>query len=345
MEEHKFVTKKVILVSYVKEGLPSKEHLKVIEDQINVSEANRDQNVVAVKNLWVSVDPYLRLLMKGNVGYMQSFSLNQPVVSRSIARVIVSTNPEFKVGDIVIAYSEVSEYALLSVESLQKLKPSDGVSLPDYLNVLGASGLTAWAGLLKVAEPKLGEQVFVSAAAGAVGIVVGQLAKIKGCRVVGSTSSDEKVTILQKEFGFDDAFNYKSETDWDATLTRYFPGGIDIYFENVGGPMLEAVLNHMNMNGRIPVCGMISQYNEDWHQSHGVRNLLQLVAKAVKMQGFSVRQYLGHMASFQQEMLGYLKQGKLKSKIHVKQGIESFVDGFSTMFSGGNVGKILVQLE
>uniref|UniRef100_A0A0D6QZ62 Alcohol dehydrogenase-like C-terminal domain-containing protein n=1 Tax=Araucaria cunninghamii TaxID=56994 RepID=A0A0D6QZ62_ARACU len=205
--------------------------------------------------------------------------------------------------------------------------------------------MTAWTGLILIGDPKPGEEVFVSAASGGVGLLVGQLAKIKGCRVVGSVGSDHKVQMLKEEFGFDDAFNYKSETDWDAALSKYFPRGIDIYFENVGGRMLEAVLNHINVNARIPVCGMISQYNQNWKQRYGVRNLLNLVGKCGKMQGFMVGRYLHRMQEFTEEMGGYMKEGKIKYKEDVMQGLESYAEAFNSLFRGGNTGKVLIQVS
>eukprot|EP01018_Ginkgo_biloba_P009014 Gb_37324 [translate_table: standard] len=356
--------KQVILVSYADEGAVTADHLQVRETQLDVQSLGRDGSSgdVVVENLWVSVDPYLRHRMKqSNHGlYLNSFQLHQPIVSRSVAKVVASANPQFKVGDIVTGFCEVSEYAMVDGGSLTKVNTNDVAQPSHYLGVLGivliepspfvlsfgcTTGLTAWVGLVLVGDPKPGEQVFVTAAAGAVGLLVGQLAKIKGCRVVGSTGSDEKVRLLKEEFGFDEAFNYKAETDWDATLTRYFPEGIDIYFDNVGGRMLEAALNHINLNARIPLCGMISQYNEDLKQSYGVRNLLNLVGKCAKMQGFRASYYLTHMNEFREEMTGYMKQGKLKYKEDVIQGIDNFLEALNFMFSGGNTGKTLVRIS
>uniref|UniRef100_A0A0D6QVZ8 Enoyl reductase (ER) domain-containing protein n=1 Tax=Araucaria cunninghamii TaxID=56994 RepID=A0A0D6QVZ8_ARACU len=343
MDPQTVKTKQVILVSYANEGPVTGDHLKTRETQLNVNGCKEGE--VAVQNLWISVDPYLRLLMKEvNTGLpSQNFTLGEPIVSRSVSKVVASANPEFHVGDIVLGYSQVSEYATLSGSGLTKLD-AHVAPLPYCLGLLGSSGLTAYVGLIKIGEAKPGDEVFVSAAAGAVGLVVGQLAKIKGCRVVGSASSNEKVKVLKEEFGFDDAFNYKAETDWDAALTKYFPKGIDIYFENVGGHMLEAVLNHINLNARIPVCGMISQYNENWKQHYGVRNLLNLVGKCAKMQGFTVRHYLDHMDQFREEMIGYIKEGKIKYSVDVKQGIDSFLEAFNSMLGGKNIGKTLLQL-
>eukprot|EP01018_Ginkgo_biloba_P009019 Gb_37323 [translate_table: standard] len=341
--------KQVILVSYADEGAVTADHLQVRETQLDVQSLGRDGSSgdVVVENLWVSVDPALRHRMKQSSHglFPNSFQLHQPIVSRSIAKVVASANPQFKVGDIVLGTCEVSEYAMVNGGSLTKVNTNDVAQPSHYLGVLGTTGLTAWVGLVLIGDPKPGEQVFVTAAAGAVGLLVGQLAKIKGCRVVGSTGSDEKVRLLKEEFGLDEAFNYKAETDWDAALTRYFPEGIDIFFDNVGGRMLEAALNHINLNARIPLCGMISQYNEDLKQSYGVRNLLNLVGKCAKMQGFRASYYLTHMNEFREEMTGYMKQGKLKYKEDVIQGIDNFLEALNFMFSGGNTGKTLVRIS
>eukprot|EP00253_Pinus_taeda_P016314 PITA_16314 len=338
--------RELILVEYANEGPVTDAHLKIRETQLDIKSVGKDGSPgdVAVQNLWISVDPYLRQLMKESVDglYFPNFQLNQAIHSGLVGKVLASANPAFKVGDIVSGFYQVSEYAIVPGGNLRKIDTS--IAKPsDYLGLLGMPALTAWAGFTIVGEPKPGDEVFVSAAAGSVGMLVGQLAKIKGCRVVGSAGSDQKVELL-KEFGFDDAFNYKSETDWDAALSRYFPRGIDIYFDNVGGRMLEAVLNHINMKARIPVCGMISQYNQEWKQRFGVRNLLNLVGKCAKMEGFLCGNYLHRMGEFFEEMTGYIKQGKMKYKEDVKVGLDSFLEAFNSMFTGENIGKPVIYL-
>ncbi|CAN6357971.1 unnamed protein product [Urochloa humidicola] len=203
-------------------------------------------------------------------------------------------------------------------------------------------GLTAWAGFFDVGKPKKGDYVFVSAASGAVGQLVGQLAKLTGCYVVGSAGSDEKVNLLKTKFGYDEAFNYKKEKDLDAAMRRYFPEGIDIYFENVGGPTLEAVLDNMRIHGRIPVCGMISQYNLE--EPEGVRNLFQVVAKRLRMEGFMVFDYFNQYYKFEEEMAGYLKEGKITYVEDIAEGLEKGPAALIGLFTGRNVGKQLVAI-
>jgi len=203
-------------------------------------------------------------------------------------------------------------------------------------------GLTAYACFFDVGKPKKGDFVFVSAASGAVGQLVGQLAKIAGCYVVGSAGSDEKVSLLKTKFGFDDAFNYKSETDLGAALKRCFPDGIDIYFDSVGGATLDAVLLQMRHGGRVAVCGMISQYNLE--EPYGVRNLYCIIGKTIRVEGFNVGRFFHLYPRFEEEMAGYIKDGKVAVVEDVVEGIESAPAALIGLFSGKNVGKQLVAI-
>ncbi|GKD59226.1 NADP(+)-dependent 2-alkenal reductase-like protein [Tanacetum coccineum] len=210
--------------------------------------------------------------------------------------------------------------------------------------IKGLPGFTAWIGIEVIGNPAPGSNVFISAAAGGVGTFAGQLAKLKGCRVVGSTGSDEKVQILKDEFGYDEAFNYRKESDFDAALAKYFPNGIDFYLDNVGGKMLEAVLNHVNKGARIAISGMMSQYNTIPTERDGVNSLLHMVGKEVKMEGFLCASYLNRFGEFVTLMEAYLKEEKIKSKHKIYQGIESFLESFASVFSSSNMGKVIVQV-
>uniref|UniRef100_A0A0A8XTJ2 Enoyl reductase (ER) domain-containing protein n=1 Tax=Arundo donax TaxID=35708 RepID=A0A0A8XTJ2_ARUDO len=248
---------------------------------------------VVVKNLYLSCDPYMRGRMTEHEtpSYVPDFVPGEVLVNHGVSKVVASGHPDFKVGDLVWGITGWEEYTLNpKPESLFKINHPE-MPLSYYIGVLGMPGLTAYAGFFNVAKPKKGDYVFVSAASGAVGQIVGQLAKLTGCYVVGSAGSDEKVNLLKTKFGVDYAFNYKKEQDLNAALKRYFPEGIDIYFENVGGAMLDAVLLNMRVHGRIAVCGMISQYNLE--QPEGVHNLFCLVSKRVRMEGFLVGDHYG----------------------------------------------------
>ncbi|OEL20225.1 2-alkenal reductase (NADP(+)-dependent) [Dichanthelium oligosanthes] len=263
-------------------------------------------SAMVVKNLYLSCDPYMRNRMPST-----SPPATFPTSSRescSGAGSIFIQFYSFSNGDLTILWPPMDGRSILS--SLIRSRFSRSIilcCLSYYTGVLGMVGLTAWAGVFDVGKPKKGDYVFVSATSGAVGQIVGQLAKLTGCYVVGTAGSDEKVNLLKTKFGFDEAFNCKKEKDLDAALKRYFPEGIDIYFENVGGATLEAVLLNMRIHGRIPACGMISHLE----QEEAVHNLFQIIAKRVRMEGFLVFDYFGQYSKFEEEMLGYLKEGKI----------------------------------
>ncbi|KAF8410731.1 hypothetical protein HHK36_003268 [Tetracentron sinense] len=338
-----------VLSAYVPQGVPTSEHLKLNTVTLKLDSDSIPDRHIAVQLLWLSIDPYLRTRMSGHQDglYFPQFELNQAVTGFGVARVIRSKNSSYIEGDIILnPFCPVAEYCIIQPSDfLRKVDPDAGVPLPDYLCSLGVPGFSAWVGIEVLGNPKPGENVFISAAAGGVGMFAGQLAKIKGCRVVGSTGSDEKVKLLKEEFGYDDAFNYNTETDFDAALSKYFPTGIDIYLENVGGKMLEAVLNHVNKRARIPVCGMISQYNQVWSEREGVRNLLNMVGKEVRMEGYLVGSYINRFGDFAKEMESYIKQGKISSKHKIYNGIESFLESLASLFSSSNVGKVVIQVK
>ncbi|KAL4631922.1 hypothetical protein ACB092_04G014100 [Castanea dentata] len=247
---------------------------------------------ILVKNLYLSCDPYMLHLnnMKNyGAGNTNSKPPVTPLVGYGVAKVLDSEHPNFKKGDLVWGITGWEEYSLITdFQKLFKIQHTN-VPLSYYTGILGMPGITAYTGFYEICSPKKGDHVFISAASGAVGQLVGQLAKLLGCYVVGSAGSKEKVDLQKNKFQFDHAFNYKEEPDLNAALKRYFPQGIDIYFENVGGKMLDAVLLNMRIGGRISVCGMISQYNLEYPE--GVHNLLQLIEKRIRMEGFLVPDY------------------------------------------------------
>ncbi|XP_039686100.1 2-alkenal reductase (NADP(+)-dependent) isoform X2 [Medicago truncatula] len=255
------------LAEYCPEGVPTSDHLKLRTVSRSLADDSIPDNHLAVETLLLSVDPYLRRTITGTIDglYMPQHEINQ-VLKRvfAIVRVIRSKDSKYTEGDILLnGNGYVAEYSIVpSSDIMRKIDPANGISLSDYLGTLGVAGFAAWLGIEVIGDPKPGSHVFISAASGAVGMSAGQLAKIRGCRVIGSTGSDDKVNLIKEEFGYDDGFNYNAESDFDAALSKYFPDGIDVYLDNVGGKMLEAVLNHVNKYARIPLCGMISQYNQ-----------------------------------------------------------------------------------
>ncbi|WVZ89100.1 hypothetical protein U9M48_035553 [Paspalum notatum var. saurae] len=334
--------RRVILKRYVT-GFPTEDDMEVVTGTVRLA-VPPGSAAVLLKNLYVSCDPYMRgrMTKHDRPSYVPDFVLGEALLNFGVSKVIASEHQDLKVGDLVWGMTGWEEYTLISnPQSLFKISHTD-VPLSYYTGVLGMPGLTAWAGFFDVGKPKKGEYVFVSAASGAVGQLVGQLAKLTGCYVVGSAGSDEKVNLLKTKFGFDDAFNYKKEQDLNAALKRYFPQGIDIYFENVGGPMLEAVLSNMRNHGRIPTCGMISQYNLE--QPEGVHNLFEIVAKRLRVEGFMVFDYFSQYRKFEEEMVGYLNEGKISYIEDIADGLENAPGALIGLYSGRNVGKQLVAV-
>ncbi|GMY32927.1 2-alkenal reductase (nadp(+)-dependent) [Fagus crenata] len=264
----------------------------------------------------------------------------QPIVGFGVAKVLDSGHSNFKKGDLVWGRTGWEEYSLITdLQNLFKIQNTK-VPLSYYIGILGLTGLSAYAGFYEVCSPKKGEHVFISAASGAVGQLVGQFAKLLGCYVVGSAGSNEKVDLLKNKFKFDEAFNYKEEPDLDAALKRYFPKGIDIYFENVGGKMLDAVLLNMRAHGRISGCGMISQYNLD--EPEGVHNLMHMIYKRVRIEGFVVFDYYHLYPKFLEFVLPHIAEGKIVYVEDIAEGLESGPAALIGLFSGLNVGKQVV---
>ncbi|MQL76179.1 hypothetical protein Taro_008576 [Colocasia esculenta] len=297
---------------------------------------------VLVKNLYLSCDPYMRGRMREYYNsYIPPFQPGSVLEGFGLAKVVASENPHFRPGDLVSGMTGWEEYSLiLKTEQLRKVQVDEKIPLSYHLGLLGMPGFTAYAGFYEVCSPKKGEFVFVSAASGAVGQLVGQLAKLHGCYVVGSAGSQQKVDILKNKLGFDDAFNYKEEVDLVAALKRYFPQGIDIYFDNVGGAMLDAVLLNMRVGGRVAVCGVISQHGIS--DPEGLHNLSSLLFKRIRMQGFLQSDYLHLFPQFLDCIVEYYKQGKIIYIEDMTEGLESAPAALVGLFSGRNVGKQVV---
>ncbi len=295
---------------------------------------------VLVRNLYLSVDPYMRGRMKDVKSYVPPFELNKVMTGGAVGEVVESKAASLKQGDIVLSTYGWREYFTAPATHLTQVNP-EIKPLSIYLGTMGITGLTAWAGL-KLVDVKAGDVVFVSGAAGAVGNVAGQLAKIYGCRVIGSAGSDEKVKFLKEQCGFDDAFNYKSGPSVDL-LQAAEPDGIDVYFDNVGGDSLFAALASLRVHGRIIACGMISSYNNE-APTPGPSNLSLIVGKRLTMKGMIVSDSLNRLGEFIQEASGYVKAGKLHNQETVVKGIENAVDAFLGLFHGSNVGKMVVEL-
>jgi NADPH-dependent curcumin reductase CurA len=295
---------------------------------------------VLVRNLYMSVDPYMRGRMNDVKSYVPPFQIGQPLDGGAIGTVTASQVPGLNHGDIVLSAQGWREYFVADADQVQVIDPKV-TPLSAYLGVLGMPGMTAWVGL-HLAELKPGEVIFVSAAAGAVGSMVGQLAKLRGARVIGSAGSDEKVRLLTEDLGFDAAFNYK-HGDIPGQLQRAAPEGIDVYFDNVGGDHLEAAIGAMRNFGRIAACGAISQYNLE-KPSPGPSNLFLVTTKRLTIKGFIVSDWMDRLPEFLAEAGGYLASGKLKMRETVVEGIERAPEAFLEMLHGQNIGKMVVKL-
>lgn len=272
------------------------------------------------------------------------------MTSHSVARVLKSDNPNFKEGDLVKGLMPIQEYSALPKDwverAVSKLENPYNVDLKHFIGALGMPGLTAYSSLYAIGKPKKGETIFISAASGAVGQVVGQLAKHEGLTVIGSVGSDAKLDFILKDLNFDSGFNYKKEKPADA-LKRLAPQGIDIYYENVGGEHLEAAIDAMNDFGRIVACGMVSQYSLPDDQKYGVKNTFQVVAKRITMRGFIVGDKdMGPVyAKEHMEKVGtWLADGSFKAKVSVTEGIENAAEGFVGMLEGKNFGKAVLKI-
>jgi NADPH-dependent curcumin reductase CurA len=296
---------------------------------------------VLVRNLYMSVDPYMRGRMNEGRSYAAPFEIGEPLHGAAVGQVVQTNHPEFAEGTFVLNVSGWRESFLSDGAGLRKVDP-DLAPLSAYLGVLGMPGLTAYVGLLDIGQAREGEIVFVSTAAGAVGSVVGQIAKLKGCRVLGSAGSDAKVELLRSELGFDAAFNYKAIPPRRA-LADLAPDGIDIYFDNVGGDHLEAALYYMRPFGRIPVCGMISLYNAT-ELPPGPRNLGLVIPRRLAIRGFLVGDHLDRLTDFERDMSRWLADGRMRSKETIVEGIELAPRAFLAMLQGENVGKMVVRL-
>ena len=296
---------------------------------------------VLVQNIFMSVDPYMRGRMSERESYIPPFPLGKALEGGCVGHVVRSVGGRFREGDLVLSMLGWREYYLSDGTGLIGIDPSLA-PIQTYLGTLGMPGLTAYVGLLDLGQPQEGDTVFVSAASGAVGAIVCQIAKIKGCRVVGSAGSDAKVTWLLEEAGVDAAFNYKKFGDLSAAVAKHCEG-VDIYFDNVGGPHLVAALDQMKPCGRVVLCGMISQYNIT-RPPRGPGNLILAIIKRLTLRGFIVTDHLHRQQDFLSDMSRWIAEGRIAWKETIVEGIGSAPRAFLGLFSGDNVGKMLVKL-
>jgi NADPH-dependent curcumin reductase CurA len=318
-------------------GLPTAENFEVAETPVPTPQAGQ----VLVRNSYISVDPYMRGRMVDRKSYVPPFQIGEVLQGGAVGQVVASNgNDKLKVGDFVQSMNGWREWYVSGGQDVQKFDPQ--VSIQSYLGAMGMPGMTAYVGLLRIAALKDGERVFVSAASGAVGSIACQIAKAKGCYVVGSAGSDEKVKYL-KEIGVDQAVNYKTAGDLNAAVARAFPEGIDVYFENVGGAHLEAALNNMRQYGRIALCGMIDIYNAT-ELMPGPRNLAMAIGLSLTLRGFIVSNHFDMQADFHRDMTRWAKEGKMKWRETIVDGVQNSPKAFIGLFKGENLGKMVVRV-
>jgi NADPH-dependent curcumin reductase CurA len=321
------------------EGWPKPEDFAIVETELPPP----GDGEVLVRNLFMSVDPYMRGRMNDVKSYVPPFKLNQAMTGGAVGEVVESANPALEPGDVVLHDLGWREHAVGPAKWFRKLAPAEGVPLSAYLGVLGMPGMTAYVGLLDIAGMKEGDSVFVSGAAGAVGSAAGQIARQRGAsKVIGSAGSPEKVAYLTGTLGFDAAFDYKTGPVGEL-LRQAAPDGIDLYFDNVGGDHLEAALDAFNKGGRAALCGAISAYNAT-EPPPGPRNLIYMVGKRLTLRGFIVSDHNDRYADFQREMGGWVRDGKITFEETVFEGVGNAVDAFLAMLNGKNLGKMIVRL-
>jgi NADPH:quinone reductase len=300
------------------------------------------EDEVLLKGLYYSVDPYMRGRMNDAKSYVAAFNLDAAMEGAVVAEVIESNADKYSIGDTVVGRLPWQENMVSNVADLQTID-KNAANKSYYVSVLGMPGLTAYFGLLHICKPVQGETVVVSGAAGAVGIVVGQLAKIHGCKVIGIAGSDEKAMALKKDFGFDEVINYKTSIDIKKDIANFCPKGVDIYFDNVGGEISDAVIANINFNARIALCGQISLYNTT-EVPMGPRLQPMLLTRSVLMQGFIVGNFKDSFAEGIKKLSQWINEGKLKYTETIEKGFDNLPKALLGLFEGVNMGKMIVEI-
>ena len=331
-------TNRIVQLAAYPIGVPRESDFALVEQPI----PEPGEGEVLVRNRYISVDPYMRARLVDPASNPMGMALGEPIGGTAVGRVEASKYPQLAAGDYVSSRAGWREYFTAPGEQLERIDQVAPPPLSAYLGVMGGTGFTAYIGMLDAGKPQAGETVYVSTAAGAVGSVAGQLAAIRGCRVVGSTGSDEKVKMLLDELKFDAAFNYRT-VDLEQELGRLCPEGIDVYFDNVGGDHLQAALHHMKQFGRIVVCGAISQYNNE-SPSTGLRDLDLMFRRSLTMRGIRSPDSEALRPDFVRDMSKWLGTGQIVNLETVVEGIERAPSAFIGLFSGQNVGKMVVAV-
>jgi NADPH-dependent curcumin reductase CurA len=318
-------------------GLPKRSDWNYTEEPVH----DPGPGEVLVKIFYISLDPAMRGWMNEGRSYIEPVKIGDVMRAGAVGRVVASQNPSFKAGDYVFGVLGVQEYAMTDGKGLTKIDPNIA-PLPVYLGALGITGLTAYFGLLEIGKPAAGDTVVVSGAAGATGMVVGQIAKIKGCRAVGIAGGPEKCSYAVRELGFDACIDYKSENVVES-LRRDCPKGLNVYFDNVGGDILDAALANLARGARVVICGAISQYNST-EGVKGPANYLSLLVNSARMEGFIVFNFAARYAEGVRELATWRAMGKLKTREDIVEGFQTFPETLLKLFRGENFGKLMIKV-
>lgn len=332
------INKQVILKNRPK-GYPDENTWQLESNEIT----ELQDGEILIEHHYISLDPAMRGWMNDSKSYIPPVALDHVMRAGAIGKVIkTNNNPKFEVGDCVTSWGGVQQYSITNGDGWFKVDESLA-SMPMYLGTLGMPGMTSYFGILEVGKVKQGDIVLVSGAAGAVGAIVGQIAKIKGCTVIGIAGGKEKCDYIVNELGFDDAIDYKNENIYSA-LKKKCPKGIDVFFDNVGGVILDAALSKLRMHAKVIICGAISQYNNK-SKVQGPSNYLSLLVTRSTMQGLMVMDYTKDFGKAVKEMSGWLQEGKLKSKEDIYNGIENFQETYNRLFTGNKNGKLVLKVK
>lgn len=332
------MTNKQIIFKKRPVGVPDADTWELQENPI----PELQEGEMLIEHHYISLDPAMRGWMNDTKSYIPPVAIDDVMRAGSIGKVIKNNgNPKFEIGDVVTSWGGVQQYAITNGDGWYKVD-TRLAPMPKYIGILGMPGMTAYFGILEVGKIKEGDIVLISGAAGAVGSVVGQIAKIKGCTVVGIAGGQEKCDYIKNELGFDDAIDYKSENIYSA-LKQKCPKGVDVFFDNVGGKILDASLSKLRMHARVVICGAISQYNNK-HKVDGPSNYLSLLVTRSTMQGMVVMDYSKKFGEAAKQMGTWMQEGKLKSKEDIYEGIENFHETYNRLFSGDKKGKLVLKV-
>ena len=326
-----------ILLAARPQGMVELSNFKLVHTRVS----NLEEGEVLIKTRYLTVDPYMRGRMSDRPSYIEPFEVDKPITGEIVGEIVESKNVLFHLGDFVIGFMNWADFNISDGKNLRTLDPQV-TSLSTALGVLGMPGLTGYFGLLKIGKPKKGETLVVSGAAGAVGSVVGQIGKIHGCRVVGIAGSEDKIRYIEQELGFDAGINYKSGS-FLKDLAKACPNGVDIYFDNVGGEISDAVIMRINSHARVVLCGQISMYNAEKIEM-GPRLNWILLTKSALMQGFIVTDFAAHYAEGMKQLNQWIHEGRIKYRENFVEGLENAPKAFLGLFKGENIGKQLVKV-